>query len=146
MGRAARNADGRVILYADRITDSMAKATAETDRRRAIQTAYNTEHKITPTTIVKETANHILDALRGRQDQIEHSGATSSGGVKRNASGEGFTYGGVDLPQVIKKLEKEMKEAAKSLDFERAAELRDQLQNLQDQVQRKRSGSGMAPQ
>jgi excinuclease ABC subunit B len=135
IGRAARNVDGRVIMYADRMTDSMAKALNETNRRRVIQVAYNTEHNITPTTIVKETGNSILEALRGKPDEFSDSnddflsgrsgknGATTEGGGKK-----------VNIPQVIKKLEKEMKNAAKNLDFERAGEIRDQLKVLQEKV------------
>ena len=128
IGRAARNAGGQVIMYADRITDSMAKALNETNRRRVMQMAYNQEHNITPTTIVKETSNSILETLRGKPDDFADSdddflaGSGKNAGVKAESGGKK-----VNLPQMIKKLEKEMKNAAKNLDFERAGEIRDQL-------------------
>lgn len=138
IGRAARNASGRVILYADKTTESMAKALSETNRRREIQLAYNVTHDITPTTIVKEASNSLLDALRGKSEPAEQ-GVVDRSGTKAASESEGdFSYSGFNLPKAIRKLEKEMKEAAKSLDFERAAELRDQLKVLQEQSQRKR--------
>jgi excinuclease ABC subunit B len=136
IGRAARNVEGRVIMYADRVTDSMARALAETNRRRAIQVAYNVEHNITPTTIVKETTNALLDQLRGGREIIprnEKKAAQLTEELERQ-----LTNAKTDLPKVIKKLDKEMKEAAKMLDFERAAELRDQLVMLQQHAQKKR--------
>lgn len=138
IGRAARNAGGRVILYADKTTDSMAKALSETNRRREIQVAYNVTHDITPTTIVKEASNSLLDALRGKSETAEQGVADRSGAKAPSESEDDFSYSGFNLPKAIRKLEKEMKEAAKSLDFERAAELRDQLKVLQEQSQRKR--------
>ena len=135
MGRAARNVEGRVILYGDRVTDSMARAMAETNRRRAIQVAYNVEHNITPTTIVKETTNALLEQLRGR-DIIPR--ASSKAREAAEEIQEQLEYANMDLPKVIKKLETEMKQAARMLDFERAAELRDQLMHLQQHVAKKR--------
>ncbi len=135
IGRAARNVEGKVILYAERVTDSMAKALSETDRRRAIQVAYNLEHKITPTTIVKETNNPLLESLRGRGDELQYSGVIG-GNPNEPTFKDGFAYGGKRTPQLVRKLEKEMKEAAKNLDFERAASLRDQLKVLQAQTQK----------
>lgn len=135
IGRAARNAGGQVIMYADRITDSMAKALNETNRRRVMQMAYNQEHNITPTTIVKETSNSILETLRGKPDDFAGSdddflaGSGKNAGVKTESGGKK-----VNLPQMIKKLEKEMKNAAKNLDFERAGEIRDQLKVIQERV------------
>lgn len=137
IGRAARNVGGRVILYADRTTDSMARALAETNRRREIQLAFNAEHGIVPTTIVKETTNALLDQLRGKE--IVPKG--SAGGALQPGQLEGQLDAiSADLPKVIKKLEQEMKQAAKMLDFERAAELRDQLLILQQHAQKKRQG------
>lgn len=136
IGRAARNAGGRVILYADKTTDSMAKALSETNRRRELQISYNTEHEITPATIVKEASNSLLQALRGRSDNSDTR--PKRGETSDRPSDEGFSYGEINLPQVIRKLEKEMKNAAKSLDFERAAQLRDQLKVLQEEAQRRR--------
>jgi excinuclease ABC subunit B len=136
IGRAARNVDGRVILYAGKTTESMAKALSETNRRRDLQVSYNLEHNITPTTIVKETSNSLLEALRGRSADLDMDTIGSSVNESDKRSKDGLTYGGVNLPQVIRKLEKEMKEAAKSLDFEKAAELRDQLKLLQEELRR----------
>lgn len=136
IGRAARNVDGRVIMYADRVTDSMARAIGETNRRRAIQLAHNEEHNITPTTIVKETTNALLEQLRGVRDILP--AASNQKKVEEIAEQIAAIKG--DLPKVIKKLEKEMKDAAKNLDFERAADIRDQLLALQQHQQEKRSG------
>ncbi|MBX3073925.1 excinuclease ABC subunit UvrB [Candidatus Obscuribacterales bacterium] len=135
IGRAARNSAGQVVLYGDRITDSMAKAMSETKRRRDIQTAYNIEHNITPTTIVKDTTNSILETLRGRREELE-VGDTKQKWVATVK--DVLESHGLDIHQVIKKLEKEMKNAARNLEFERAAELRDQLRVLQEDLQNKR--------
>jgi len=116
IGRAARNSNGEVILYADRITDSMEKAISETNRRREIQIAYNIEHNITPTTIIKE----IHDVIRGKETQkMAKEYLTKRQKFDRKAQEE-----------LILSLEKEMHEAAKVLDFERAAELRDIILEL----------------
>jgi excinuclease ABC subunit B len=134
IGRAARNAGGRVILYADRITDSMARALRETNRRRDLQVAYNQEHGITPQTIVKDTTNSLLDSLRGTREILP-----AESRQKEAASIEAQLEGiGADLPKVVKRLEQEMKQAARNLDFERAAELRDQLMHLQKHAAIKR--------
>lgn len=111
IGRAARNSEGRVIMYADRMTDSMNKAISETYRRRGIQKAFNDEHGITPTTIVKG----IQDAIHGKETQ-EMAAKYIKKRSKPNQK---------DRLRLIDNLEMEMKDAAKSLDFERAAELRD---------------------
>ena len=116
IGRAARNSNGEVILYADKITDSMEKAISETNRRREIQMAYNIEHNITPTTIIKE----IHDVIRGKETQkMAKEYLTKRQKFDRKAQEE-----------LILSLEKEMHEAAKVLDFERAAELRDIILEL----------------
>lgn len=116
IGRAARNSNGEVILYADRITDSMEKAISETNRRREIQMAYNIEHNITPTTIIKE----IHDVIRGKETQkMAKEYLTKRQKFDRKAQED-----------LILSLEKEMHEAAKVLDFERAAELRDIILEL----------------
>jgi len=133
IGRAARNVGGRVILYADRVTDSMEKALRETNRRRSLQLAFNQEHNITPTTIVKETTNRLLESLRGRSDYAPGDSA------RQGQPGELFESLGKELPKAIKKLENEMRQAAKMLDFERAAELRDQLKLLQEYAANQRS-------
>ncbi|MEN9405580.1 MAG: hypothetical protein RLY47_539 [Candidatus Parcubacteria bacterium] len=118
IGRAARNVLGRVILYADVMTGSMEKAIGETNRRRAIQIAYNTKHGITPMTIKKKISD-ITDVLaRERQETLEELVAmdTKSGGT---------------IKQVIKRKEAEMSEAVKVLDFETAALLRDEIAKLE---------------
>ena len=117
IGRAARNSNGKVIMYGDKITDSMAYAIEETNRRRGIQNKYNKEHNITPTTIHKE----IRDAIHG-QEVIDD--ATSLVKKGRKASKK-------DKQAMIHELEKQMKDAAKVLDFERAMELRDIILELQ---------------
>ena len=114
IGRAARNAEGRVIMYAKKMTDSMQSAISETNRRRAIQSAYNKEHGIIPKTIIKEVRPplHIADKPL---DENAHKKAKMTRSEKE---------------KTIKEVEKEMREAAKNLDFERAAELRDILFEL----------------
>ena len=117
IGRAARNAHGEVIMYGDHITDSMHKALEETSRRRAIQTAYNKEHHITPQTIIKP----IHEVVRSKETQE----MTAKYIHKKAAVNK------KDKDKLIANLQKEMKEAAKVLDFERAAQLRDILFELQ---------------
>lgn len=117
IGRAARNSNGEVIMYGDKITDSMAYAIEETNRRRKIQDAYNKEHNITPTTIHKE----IRDAIRG-QEVIDDAASLVKKGKKASKK---------DKQVMIQELEKQMKDAAKVLYFERAMELRDIIMELQ---------------
>jgi excinuclease ABC subunit B len=122
IGRAARNVNGRVILYADKITDSMFQAVSETNRRRDIQIAYNKENNITPTSIVKEVRN-VLDTLESISEEEgipteALEGLLDSKRVKLSVS---------ELKKLTVRLEKDMKEAAKKLDFEEAARLRDLL-------------------
>jgi len=119
IGRAARNSEGRVIMYADRYTDSMNKAIEETQRRREIQMAYNEEHGITPKTIQKG----IRDVIKATQSADE---ALSN--VEKVT--EGRTLSKEEKTALLASLEKEMKDAAKALDFERAAELRDTILEL----------------
>ncbi|MCG7337504.1 excinuclease ABC subunit UvrB [Sporosarcina sp. ACRSM] len=119
IGRAARNSNGHVVMYADRMTDSMAKAIDETKRRREIQMAYNEKHGITPTTINKE----IRDVIRATQVAEE-----TETYVEKLTKGKKLTKD--EKVTLLEKLEKEMKEAAKALDFERAAELRDTILEL----------------
>ncbi len=116
IGRAARNAHGRVIMYGDKMTDSMKKAIEETNRRRAIQIAYNEEYHITPTTIVKD----IGEAIHGKETQ-----EMAARYMKKKSK-----LGKKEQQKLIDNLEKEMKDAARVLDFERAAELRDMLLEL----------------
>lgn len=120
VGRAARNSEGRAIMYADRVTRSMQECLDETNRRRAIQIAHNTEHGITPTTIEKsieeiEFATRVADA-RGAPAAVAEAADSYSDEVNRE--------------ELVKILEQEMEEAAEALDFERAALLRDQLFEL----------------
>lgn len=119
IGRAARNANGHVIMYADKMTDSMKKAIDETQRRRTIQTAYNEEHGITPQTIIKK----IPDVIRATQVAEEEETY-----VTKVTKGKKLTKAEID--KLIASLEVEMKEASKALDFERAAELRDTIFEL----------------
>ena len=127
IGRAARNATGRVIMYADKITDSMDAAISETNRRRQIQMAYNKEHNIIPKTIKKPVENNLLQLVASYRN-IEDIVAEEM--VEMNLSVK-------DIPKLIQKLEKDMHSAAKVLDFERAAEIRDQLKKLREMVKQK---------
>ena len=115
-GRAARNVNGKVIMYADVITGSMQQAIQETNRRRKIQDAYNKEHGIIPQTIKKE----VRDAIHGKETQ-----QMASNYLNKKLKGDKKAK-----DQLIDKLEKEMKDAARVLDFERAAELRDMIGEL----------------
>ena len=133
IGRAARNSEARVILYADKVTGSMERAMAETDRRREKQHAHNIEHGITPTTITRAVAD-ILGELGekpgGKAQQLK-------GGKTRRIKGvadEAVTYeGGHNLRAVIESLEKDMREAAANLEFEDAARLRDEVKRLREE-------------
>ena len=119
IGRAARNSNGHVIMYANKITDSMKKAIDETKRRRSIQEAYNEKHGIVPKTIVKKIPD-IIRATQAAEEQESY--------VTKLLKGKKISK--VDREQLIKNLEAEMKEAAKALDFERAADLRDTIFEL----------------
>ncbi|MGE7622514.1 excinuclease ABC subunit UvrB [Viridibacillus sp. NPDC096237] len=119
IGRAARNSNGHVLMYADRMTDSMTKAIDETNRRRTIQAAYNEERGITPRTIQKE----IRDVIRATQAAEEPETY-----VTKVMKGKKLTK--QERETLLLSLEKEMKDAAKALDFERAAELRDTILEL----------------
>ena len=115
IGRAARNAGGSVIMYADTVTRSMESAITETERRRAIQMKFNEEHGIVPKTIVKE----IRDVIEiSTKEEVEYSARQKSKLTKQETA------------QLIDKLTKEMKEAAKLLEFEHAAFLRDKIAEL----------------
>ncbi|MET3682959.1 excinuclease ABC subunit B [Alkalibacillus flavidus] len=118
-GRAARNAEGRVIMYADKITDSMQVAIDETYRRREKQIAYNEEHGITPTTIKKEIRDVIKATYESDDEESDQSTAQQYKHLSKDEKAE-----------VIDQLETEMKQAAKDLDFERAMELRDAMLEL----------------
>lgn len=119
IGRAARNSNGEVIMYADKMTDSMRKAIDETKRRRTIQMEYNEKHGITPKTIQKKISNVI------RASQVAEEEETYA---QRLISGKPLTK--EEKATLLKNLEKEMKDAAKALNFERAAELRDAILEL----------------
>ncbi len=119
MGRAARNAEGKVIMYADKITDSMQRAMDETARRRAIQEAYNEEHGIEPKTIIKEIRDLISISKTADKDETV---------VQLDKSYEDLSR--QEKADLLMKLEREMKDAAKALDFETAATLRDTILEL----------------
>ena len=110
IGRTARNAEGRVIMYADVMTDSMKKAIEETERRRAIQQEYNARHNITPKTIIKEIKNNSLL-------------------VSKKVGAESINK--KEIPNLLKELHKELNKAVKVLDFEKAIELRDKIKELE---------------
>ncbi len=123
IGRAARNVDGKVVLYADRITGSMERAMAETNRRRTKQEAYNTEHGITPISIKKNIAD-----IMGSMYERDH--VMVDAGVLEAADGE-RAFVGHNIKAIIADLEKQMRTAAADLEFETAARLRDELKRLQ---------------
>ncbi|WP_304523971.1 excinuclease ABC subunit UvrB [Cyanobium sp. LEGE 06143] len=128
IGRAARHVEGKALLYAENLTDSMAKAIGETERRRAIQHAYNEKHGITPTAAGKRAGNSILaflevsrrlndEQLEQATDQAEHNAVPLD-----------------SLPELIQQLEDRMKTAAKNLEFEEAANLRDRIKGLRQKL------------
>jgi excinuclease ABC subunit B len=128
IGRAARHIEGVALLYADNLTDSMAKAISETERRRAIQHAYNVKHGITPSPAGKRAGNSILAFLevsrRLNDDQLEQATEQAEhNGVPLDA-----------LPELIQQLEEKMKAAAKNLEFEEAANLRDKIKTLRQKL------------
>lgn len=118
IGRAARNSEGRVLMYGDHITDSMDKAIKETERRRSIQIAYNEKHGITPQTIRKKVRD-VIEATRVAESKADYLTDAAKGKMSKR-----------DREAMIKRLEAEMKDAAKNLQFERAAELRDAILEL----------------
>ncbi|MCB2047528.1 MAG: UvrB/UvrC motif-containing protein, partial [Novosphingobium sp.] len=118
-GRAARNVDGRVILYADRVTGSMERAMAETDRRRAKQEEFNAEHGITPQTIKRRIA-----------DIVAHTASQDGVTVEIDAEGQNNLVGH-NLRAYIEELEKKMRAAAADLEFEEAGRLRDEIRRLE---------------
>ena len=128
IGRAARHIEGKALLYADNLTDSMAKAISETERRRAIQHAHNVEHGITPTPAGKRAGNSILAFLevsrRLNDEQLEEA---TDQAVHNEVPLE-------SLPELITQLEERMKEAAKNLEYERAASLRDRIKTLRQKL------------
>jgi len=126
IGRAARHIKGKAILYADNLTDSMTKAIDETERRRDIQVAFNKLHKITPKSIVKNIDNSILaflDVSRRLNAQELETAYNFAQEIPLE-----------NIPELITQLEAEMKDCAKNLQFEKAAELRDHIKHLRDQL------------
>ncbi|MGB4371960.1 MAG: excinuclease ABC subunit UvrB [Halanaerobiales bacterium] len=129
IGRAARNVNGRVIMYADQITDSMQKAIDETNRRRAIQQSFNEEHNITPQTIIKP----VREVLRPvdmvvKEEKVQYQDKEKE---KRQLSR-------IELEDLILDLEEEMKEAANNLAFELAAQIRDEIRELEEELRNMR--------
>jgi excinuclease ABC subunit B len=128
IGRAARHIEGVALLYADNLTDSMAKAISETERRRAIQQAYNEKHGITPTPAGKRAGNSILAFLevsrRLNDEQLEQATEQAEHNEVPLDS----------LPELIQQLEEKMKSAAKNLEFEEAANLRDRIKGLRQKL------------
>jgi len=120
IGRAARNVDGHVVMYADRVTDSMREAIEETDRRRRIQVAYNEEHGITPATVIKAIYNLHLEKAEIAADAADLTGAA---GLPRE-----------DLIAIVRDLEKEMKRLSRELAYEDAAKVRDRIMALRKRI------------
>jgi excinuclease ABC subunit B len=122
MGRAARHLEGKAILYADRMTDSMKRAIGETDRRRTVQTAYNVEHGITPQSIVNTMDMGLAAILKAEYGDVAEE--ETAGVPEFNTQ--------IELDAYIAKLEAEMREAAKKFEFEKAARLRDAIKELRE--------------
>ena len=119
IGRAARNVNGTVILYADSTTDSMKRAIEETRRRRRLQEKFNKEHGITPQTVVKSLGSPLVKIYEA--DYLDLPLAAESAAK----------YGAAELSRMIRQLRNEMKQAAQQLEFEKAAELRDRIRELE---------------
>ena len=149
IGRAARNVNGHVIMYADRVTGSMQRAIDETDRRRAVQEAYNIEHNITPKSVSKDV-KELIELTKIEEDMVTDGKDFSSKKGKKKSSTTGMDHGhepyaqDISSPKVaditpeelfnkIEELDRQMKAAAKQLEFEKAAKLRDQLGELRQQ-------------
>jgi len=128
IGRAARHVEGVALLYADNLTDSMAKAISETERRRAIQQAYNEKHGITPTPAGKRAGNSILAFLEVSRRLNDEQLAEATEQAEQNAVPLD------NLPELIQQLEERMKAAAKNLEFEEAANLRDRIKGLRQRL------------
>jgi len=149
IGRAARNVNGHVIMYADRVTGSMQRAMDETDRRRAVQEAYNIEHHITPKSVSKDV-KELIELTKIEEDMVTDGKGLSPKKGKKKSSAAGMDHGhepyaqDADATKVaeitveelynkIEELDRQMKAAAKQLEFEKAAKLRDQLGELRQQ-------------
>jgi len=122
IGRAARHLEGKVIMYADRVTDSMQKAIDETDRRRTIQTTYNTEHNITPESIAKEIDEGLRALIPKKEDDSRKLN------LKKIPKDE--------YPALLKELTGQMELASANLEFEKAAELRDMITDIRNKLQK----------
>ena len=149
IGRAARNVNGHVIMYADRVTGSMQHAMDETDRRRAVQEAYNIEHHITPKSVSKDV-KELIELTKIEEDMVTDGKGLSPKKGKKKSSAAGMDHGhepyaqdadatkvaeitAEELYNKIEELDRQMKAAAKQLEFEKAAKLRDQLGELRQQ-------------
>ena len=149
IGRAARNVNGHVIMYADRVTGSMQRAIDETNRRRAVQEAYNIEHHITPKSVSKDV-KELIELTKIEEDMVTDGKGLSPKKGKKKASAVGMDHGhesyaqeaaatkvaeitAEELYNKIEELDRQMKAAAKQLEFEKAAKLRDQLGELRQQ-------------
>ena len=145
IGRAARNADGRVIMYADKVTDSMQVAIDETERRRAIQMEYNEEHGITPRTVLKSREKileqtSVADVNRKKDGKQRKMYAGPDEGASSLAADPVVAYMKADqLGKLVKETKRKMEKAAKELDFMEAARLRDELMELQKLLDEKAS-------
>ena len=124
IGRAARNVHGRVIMYADTVTDSMRRAISETDRRRDIQLAYNARHGITPRTIQKKV-KELIETTKVAETTAEYT-VDKTGRISRMSRDE--------LVELVGTLEQEMRQASKALEFERAAQLRDMIVEIREKI------------
>lgn len=125
IGRAARNIGGKVLMYADNITGSMQRAIDETNRRRAIQQEYNDSHNITPVTVRKE----VRETIRS-YDAVAEVTSQYAGSTLERLSEDGSAIRIEDIPMLISALEKDMKDLAKSMEFEKAAQVRDEIESL----------------
>ena len=149
IGRAARNVNGHVIMYADRITGSMQRAMDETDRRRAVQEAYNIEHHITPKSVTKDV-KELIELTKIEEDLVTDGKGLSPKKGKKKSAAAGMDHGhetyaqdvatikvaeitAEELYNKIEEFDRQMKAAAKQLEFEKAAKLRDQLGELRQQ-------------
>ncbi len=145
IGRAARNVDGQVVMYADKVTDSMQRAISETNRRRGVQQAYNIEHGIDPQTIRKAVTD-ILATLRPEGDGKSPAPGKDRRSRKRDRIRSDFAELPRDeLARLIQTLEEEMKEAAADLRFEYAARLRDEVHDLKRELKEMEQGLKPAP-
>lgn len=129
-GRAARNVNGRIILYADRITDSIQRALDETNRRRTKQVEYNRINNITPKSIVRKIGDHLVPGDTHTSEELAVAESSPEYGNKKRSGAPAKKKSNLDRAAEIVKLEKEMMEAAKRMEFEKAARLRDRIWEL----------------